>query len=116
MRKWGVWVVATASAAFVLSGCTAALIGGAGAGGYYAGKDHHATRHSAGDAAITSAVKSKLLVTPEVKSLKLNVETHEGVVSLRGEVRTAKQWSAAERAARSVEGVKDVKNELRLKG
>jgi len=116
MRKRSLWLLAWVGAALALSGCAAALIGGAAAGGYYAGKDDRTAGRIADDAAITSAVKSKLIESRDVKALDVNVDTYEGVVSLRGEVKTAAQRAAAERLARSVKGVKSVKNELKVKG
>ena len=101
-------------AAFATSGCVAALIGGAAAGGYYAGKDTRTAGRIAEDGTITTAVKSKLIADPSVKALDVNVDTYEGVVTLHGEVRTAAQRAAAERVARTVKGVKGVRNELRV--
>jgi len=115
MRKWAFWIVLTAAAALTMSGCAAALIGGAAAGGYYAGKDERTAGRIAEDGAITTAVKSKLIATRDVKAFDVNVDTYEGVVSLRGDVHTASQRAAAERVARSVKGVKGVKNQLRVK-
>ena len=115
MRKSGLWIVVVAGAACLLSGCAAALLGGAAAGGYYAGKDERTAGRIAEDGKITSAVKSKLVASREVKALDVNVDTYEGVVSLRGTVHTAAQRAAAERVARTARGVKSVRNELRVK-
>jgi hyperosmotically inducible protein len=60
-------------------------------------------------------VKSKLIVAPDVKALDVNVDTYEGVVSLRGNVHSAAQRAAAERVARTVKGVKGVRNQLQVK-
>ena len=59
-------------------------------------------------------MKSKLIADREVKALDVNVDTYEGVVTLRGEVGSAAQRAAAERIARESKGVKAVKNELRV--
>jgi hyperosmotically inducible periplasmic protein len=115
MRKLGFWMVA-AGAVLLVSGCAAALIGGAAAGGYYAGKDKRTASQIADDSAITTAVKSKLVASRDVKALDVNVDTYEGVVILRGEVRTPSQRVAAERIARNARGVKGVRNELRVRG
>lgn len=115
MRKRAYWVVAAAIGVMALGGCAAALIGGAAAGGYPAGKDKRTAARIADDSAISSAVKSKLIADREVKALDVNVDTYEGVVTLRGEVGSAAQRAAAERIARGSKGVKAVKNELRLK-
>jgi hyperosmotically inducible periplasmic protein len=66
------------------------------------------------DAAITSAVKSKLLGDPDVSGLKINVDTTNGVVTLTGVVNTAAERTEALRLARETSGVKNVKNNLKL--
>ncbi len=114
LRKRLVWLI-VAVAAVGPSGCAAALIGGAAAGGYYAGKDKRSASQIAKDSRITAAVKTKLLADPAVKALDVNVDTYENVVILRGEVHTAEQRAAAERIARSVSGVQGVRNELRVR-
>ena len=114
LRKQISWLM-VAMALAGLSGCAAALIGGAAAGGYYVGKDERSAAQIATDSRITAAVKTKLLADPNVKALDVNVDTYENVVILRGEVRTAAQRTAAERIARSVSGVKGVRNELRVR-
>ncbi|MCL5060955.1 MAG: BON domain-containing protein [Candidatus Thermoplasmatota archaeon] len=45
----------------------------------------------------------------------MNVETHKGMVQLAGRVDTPAQIAQAEKIARSVEGVKGVKNALEVK-
>ena len=112
--KWGPILLAMV-AAWALSGCAAALIGGAAAGGYYAGKDERTASQIARDGAITTEVKSKLVADREVKALDVNVDTRENVVILRGTVRTTAQRAAAERVARSAKGVKSVRNELKVR-
>ncbi len=112
--KWGPILLAVV-AGWALSGCAAALIGGAAAGGYYAGKDERTASQIARDGAITSEVKSKLIADREVKALDVNVDTRDNVVILRGTVRTTAQRAAAERVARSAKGVKSVRNELKVR-
>jgi hyperosmotically inducible protein len=112
--KWGPILLAVV-AAWALSGCAAALIGGAAAGGYYAGKDERTASQIAKDGAITTEVKSKMVADREVKALDVNVDTRENVVILRGTVRTTAQRAAAERVARSAKGVKSVRNELKVR-
>ena len=115
MRRWAVYAVALIAFAG-LGGCAAALIGGAAAGGYYVGKEKRSAAQISRDGAITASVKSKLLADPAVKGLDVNVDTYENVVILRGEVDRAEQRAAAERIARTVKGVKGVRNELRVRG
>ena len=98
-----------------LSGCVAAVVGAAAAGGYYIGKDERTATQVAEDAAITGAVKTRLIADPVVKALDINVDTYESTVILKGRVDKAEQRSAAERLAKSTTGVKAVRNELTLR-
>jgi hyperosmotically inducible periplasmic protein len=99
----------------LLAGCAAVVVGGAAVGGYYLGKDDRSADVIAKDAAITAEVKSKLITAPGISSGQINVDTYEGVVTLRGEVGNESQGATAEKLARSVSGVKAVKTELKLK-
>ncbi len=78
-----------------------------------------ATRQSTGeyvdDAAITAKVKATILDRPSLKVLDIQVETLRGVVHLRGIVASQSMMDEAGKVARGVNGVKSVKNELRLK-
>ncbi len=99
-----------------LGGCVAAVVGGAAAGGYYVGKDDRSADRIAADAAITADVKARLIGEPGIRSLSINVDTYNGNVSLKGDVKTADQRATAEKLARKVKGVKSVRNELAVKG
>ena len=68
------------------------------------------------DGALTTKVKAALIANPDTKAYQINVETQQGVVRLLGAVDNAKAKSAASTVAMSVKGVKEVKNELTLKG
>jgi hyperosmotically inducible protein len=67
------------------------------------------------DAWITAKVKALLLKDEAVKGMDVNVETHKGTVQLSGWVGTPSQIAQAEKLARSVEGVKGIRNNLQLK-
>jgi hyperosmotically inducible protein len=67
------------------------------------------------DSTITSKIKAKLLKDEGLKSLKVSVETHKGIVILSGFVKTAEQITLTEKIATETEGVKSVKNRLELK-
>lgn len=66
------------------------------------------------DAAVTSAVKAKLLADPKVSGLKIDVDTANGVVTLTGNVATQSEATEAARLASTTEGVRDVVNKLRV--
>ncbi len=67
------------------------------------------------DSVITTKIKSKLAADEFLKSFQISVETHKGIVELSGFVDSQKTKDRAGEIARSVEGVKSVKNALILK-
>lgn len=67
-----------------------------------------------GDTATTSEVKAKLLADDIVPSRNVKVETTDGVVQLSGIVESQAQSDRAESVAKAVEGVKSVKNDLKV--
>ncbi len=67
------------------------------------------------DSILTAKVKTALIASPDTKAHQINVETKDGVVQLSGFVDTNAAKSAATTVAKSVTGVKDVKNELSVK-
>lgn len=68
----------------------------------------------AGDTAITSEIKAKLLADDIVPSRKVTVETSDGTVRLSGTVASRQQAERAVEIAKAVTGVKTVKNDLRV--
>jgi hyperosmotically inducible protein len=76
------------------------------------------TQQSAGevidDSVLTSKVKIALIDDPVTKAGQINVETFRGVVQLGGFVDNAQQKEQATKVARSVTGVKEVRNDLRV--
>ena len=74
------------------------------------------TQQSAGevidDSVLTSKVKVALIDDPTTKAGQINVETYRGVVQLGGFVDNAQQKDQATKVARSVTGVKEVRNDL----
>jgi hyperosmotically inducible protein len=68
----------------------------------------------AGDAATTSEIKAKLLADDVVPSRKVKVETTDGVVQLSGTVDSQAQVDRAESIAKAIDGVKSVKNDLKV--
>lgn len=68
----------------------------------------------AGDTATTSEVKAKLLADDIVPSRNVKVETTDGIVQLSGTVESQAQSDRAESIAKAVDGVKSVKNDLKM--
>jgi hyperosmotically inducible protein len=64
------------------------------------------------DATTTAMVKTKLLADPNVKGLKISVETTGDIVTLTGKVGSAEQKQLAEKLAKNTGDVKSVKNQL----
>lgn len=67
------------------------------------------------DTVITSKVKAAIFGEPTLKSAEINVETFKGVVQLSGFVSSTADQRKAIDLARSVNGVKSVKDDMRLK-
>ena len=68
------------------------------------------------DAALTAKVKSAIATDVGARTAAaINIETYRGVVQLTGFVGTPDQASKAEAAAKKVEGVRSVKNDVRIK-
>jgi hyperosmotically inducible protein len=67
------------------------------------------------DTVITSKVKAAIFNEPSLKSAEINVETFKGTVQLAGFVKYQADIGKAIEVARSVAGVKSVKNDMRLK-
>jgi hyperosmotically inducible protein len=77
------------------------------------------TRESTGqyldDSAITSKVKTALIRDPMVGGFNIEVETYKGTVQLSGFVDTESERRQAGTLAAEVDGVRSVKNDIRVK-
>jgi len=77
------------------------------------------TRESSGqfvdDSVLTTKVKAAIFDDQSLKVLQINVKTFKGEVQLSGFVDSAQSAKKAGDVARSVEGVKSVKNDLIVK-
>ena len=69
----------------------------------------------ASDSGITGTIKTKYVAEPNLSALKIDVDTHDGVVTLNGVVKDEAARQRAEQVASSVKGVKSVKNHLTVK-
>jgi len=67
------------------------------------------------DTTITTKVKAKMIDDPAVSSLNIKVETFKGTVQLSGFANNATEVNRAVEIARGTDGVKSVKNDIRLK-
>ncbi|MFP5419178.1 MAG: BON domain-containing protein [Gammaproteobacteria bacterium] len=66
------------------------------------------------DAWVTTKVKTMLLKDDIIRGLSVNVETRKGTVQLSGWVNDETQIARAEQVARSIDGVKSVRNDLQV--
>jgi osmotically-inducible protein OsmY len=67
------------------------------------------------DTAITARVKTAILNEPGLKVLQINVDTYKRVVQLSGFVNTSADIDKAVDLAQGVQGVRSVKNDMRVK-
>ena len=67
------------------------------------------------DAVITTKVKASILDQPTLKIFEIKVETFKGTVYLSGFVTSQSQIDKAGEVARSVNGVRLVKNGMRIR-
>ena len=74
------------------------------------------TGEFASDAALTAKVKSAIATDVGARTAAaINIETYRGVVQLTGFVNSREQANKAEAAAKKVDGVRSVKNDVRIK-
>jgi osmotically-inducible protein OsmY len=66
------------------------------------------------DASVTAQVKYELLAHRSTSALKTKVETHDGLVVIRGEADSAAEKDLVSKLASSVRGVKSVSNEMTI--
>ena len=67
------------------------------------------------DAGITTLVKARFFEDKDVAGSSISVETLKGTVMLSGFAKSPNERSAAERIARTVGGVKSVRNEITVR-
>ncbi len=71
-----------------------------------------AQKDAASDDRIYNQVRLKLAGDMDVRGGNIDVEVHDGAVTLKGKVEKDKQKSKAEKLAKKVKGVKSVDNQL----
>ena len=64
------------------------------------------------DAALLTSVKSALASDPITEAGEINVDVNRGIVKLSGFVDSSQEQAQAVQVARSVEGVKEVRNDI----
>lgn len=66
------------------------------------------------EASTTARVKNAIYNEPSLKVMDISVSTDDGVVALTGSVKTRAERLKAAQVASKVEGVKTVKNDLKV--
>ncbi len=77
-----------------------------------AAKPERSAAQAIDDATITAAIKTRLLTDERTKGFDVNVDTHNGIVTLRGGADSQGAKQAAQELAGQAEGVVLIKNEL----
>ncbi|MCG6534090.1 MAG: BON domain-containing protein [Syntrophales bacterium LBB04] len=76
---------------------------------------HESTGEYVDDSVITTKIKSLLAGDDFLKSFQISVKTRKGIVQLSGFVNSQQAADKAGEIARSVKGIKSVKNNLIVK-
>ena len=92
-----------------------AILAVAGMLGCASTKTSEGTGEYVDDTVITTKVKAAIFEQPNLKSAEINVETFKGTVQLSGFVASPDNANTAVQVAKSVKGVKSVKNDIRVK-
>ena len=100
----------------LIASMTAAALAGCAMMGGGQGGPQRTAGQAVDDATIGTKLKAAYAADPELSALKINVDTTQGAVKLRGEVKTIALRRKAEEIARKVEGVKSVDNQLLITG
>jgi hyperosmotically inducible protein len=79
-------------------------------------KTQESTGEYIDDAAISTKVKSRLLVDKDASGMQINVETFKGIVQLSGFVDSETEKQRAEQIAEGVDGVIRVENRISVRG
>lgn len=103
---------ALAVGTLMLGGCAMAMLKGAASSGGSSSSSGGAqtSGQQAADSAISTSVRSKFAANPALKALNLTVDTHDGIVTLRGQAASVGQKNAAQADAGAVKGVRSVQN------
>ncbi len=94
----------------LLSGCTAMVVGGSGAGSYEA--DEREAAVASADSAISAKINGRYSADPDVSEFRIGVRTYKGTVTLSGTVANVLARDQAGRIANETAGVVIVNNQI----
>ncbi len=104
--------VLLAFAITILTACAAALLGGPGDGSYESSSEGRGDAQSAVDQKISVTLQEKLSSDPITTGSKIQVETTNAVVVLKGDVASVRISLRAAKLAGQVDMVRAVRNHL----
>jgi len=84
-------------------------------GGCASNSQHESAGQFVDDSVITTKIKSAFVADKEVSALNIAVETDRGNVRLTGNAKSNHEAQQAERIARSIQGVRSVRNDIALR-
>ncbi len=99
----------------ILSGCAPALVVGGAAAGYYVANEERGVGQILDDTSITAAINARYLKESDVSAININVNTHNGVVTLYGSVPSRAVEDKAIQLAK-VKGVKRIISKITIVG
>lgn len=111
-ERWGKEISKRACRMLVIA--IAAVFGATHIAGCASSQEHRATGQVFDDGLITGKVKRQLFHQEGVSFLDVDVNTYRGQVQLSGFVPSEEAKRLAGEAARRVEGVKSVQNDIRV--
>jgi hyperosmotically inducible protein len=101
---------------FLIAAITATILAGCGNMPGSPGGPTRSVGEVVDDATIATKLKAAYAADPELSALKINVDTAQGVVRLKGEIKSVVLRQKAEATARKIGGVKSVENMLIVTG
>jgi len=113
MIKYGLSFCLIISVMF-LTGCGAAVVGGAAVGTYKGMTDERSLGTIVDDSVLATNIKTKLIADEFVKARDVDVDVVKGVVYLVGVVESESSKRMASDIARGVDGVRHVENQLMI--
>lgn len=95
--------------------CTSMLIGASGeSAGSAIGQDQRSGAQISADNRIEAAIRDTFALDNDLRALQLRIESHEGVVTLRGSTQSFALRDRAVRIATDINGVERLNNQIRV--
>jgi len=98
----------------IVAGVFVGTLAGCASDRYGSSAQHETVTEKVEDGWITTKVKSDFAVDKTVSAMNIHVNTDNGVVHLSGAAKNQDEINRAVQIARSVKGVKSVRNEMQI--